>query len=335
MKKMWLFIGGMLAAIVVILLRMSAGWEDERPKVVFIPKTVDTGVAFWNVMRRAVLTAAREYGVDVEIAGTERESDVEEQIRLLRSLVADRSKAPDAIILAATDIDRLVEPAREAVKAGVTLVTVDSGLREDVSASFIATDNYEAGRKAGRKMGSLLGEEATVAVVSVVKGSATAIARERGTADGLTERPGIRILGPYYSNASERQAYEIVAGLLKDHPELDGVVGLNEPTAVGAGKAIRDAGRDGDVLLIGFDNSIDLIAMLDEGTAQALIVQKPFNMGYLAVRTAADALRGRPVTPYINTGSELVTRDDMFTPEHEKLLFPFTEPRDGADGGGR
>jgi ribose transport system substrate-binding protein len=321
-----------LALLAVLLADRARMWEDERPHVVFIPKTLDTGVEFWNVMRRAAVVAAREYGADIEIVGTERESDVEEQIRLLRSLIADRSKAPDAIILAATDYDRLVEPVREVVKAGVTLVTVDSGIREHVSASFIETDNYEAGLKAGRKMGEMLGDEATVAVISVVKGSASAIAREQGTIDGLNERSGIRILGPYYSNSSEEQAYAIVTGLLAEQSDLDGIIGLNEPTAAGAGKAIRDAGKSGEVLLIGFDNSYELIVMLDEGTVQALVVQNPFNMGYLAVRAAIDAYRGRRVDPYINTGSTLVTRDNMFTPEHEKLLFPFADGRGEADG---
>lgn len=60
---------------------------------------------------------------------------------------------------------------------------------------------------------------------------------------------------------------------------------------------------------------------------QTVVSQKPFNMGYLAVRTAVEAYYGRPVTPYVNTGSELVTRDNMFTREHEKLLFPFADPR--------
>ncbi|MOA19354.1 hypothetical protein D3C78_1397310 [compost metagenome] len=79
------------------------------------------------------------------------------------------------------------------------------------------------------------------------------------------------------------------------------------------------------VKLIGFDSSMKEISYLEEGVLQATIVQKPFNMGYLAVKTVIDARNGLKVQPKIDTGSEIITKENMYASDVQKLLFPFIE----------
>ncbi|TFE30648.1 substrate-binding domain-containing protein [Cohnella luojiensis] len=300
---------------------VSNPWTEKDKPILFVPKTVDGRIDFWQVLGQGVHMAAKEFGEQVQTVGTVAESDISGQIALLEKAIEER---PKAIVMAASDYNQLVPVARKIRSAGIPLITVDSGLNGGISASFIATDNYKAGKQAGQSMAQGLDESARIAIVSFVKGSTPAMERERGVRDQLKESGMESVLEEtYYSDASESKAYEIVKQLLRDKPDLDGIVCLNEPTTVGAAKAVKELLAGERPKMVGFDSSTDEIAFLEEDIIQAIVVQKPFNMGYLAVRVAVDVTKGREVETLIDTGSEVITKMNMYTKENQKLLFPF------------
>lgn len=298
--------------------------QPQKPHILFVPKTTNRQVEFWEAMRQGVNMAAEEFDVEVQVAGTLTESDTNGQIALLEQAIRDK---PDVIILAATDYNRIVPVANRIVAAGIKLITVDSGLREGISSSFIATDNYAAGQKAGRLLIDSIDQSETgpVAIINFVQGSAPAMERERGVRESLAGYSDIQVLGTLYSDASEERAYEITIELLRNEPALRGIAALNEPSAVGAARAIKEMQAVSRVKLIGFDNSMEEIAYLEEDVLQATIVQKPFNMGYLAVKAAMELSEGKKVEPMIDTGSEVITKQNMYDSDKQKLLFPFVE----------
>lgn len=297
--------------------------KPQKPHILFVPKTTNQHVEFWEVMRQGVDTAAEEFNVKVQVAGTLTESDIDGQIALLEQAIIDK---PQVIILAAIDYNRIVPVAKRIVAAGIKLITVDSGLKEGISSSFIATDNYAAGQKAGRLLWDSIDQSGSgsIAILNFVRGSAPAMERERGVRESLADSD-IQILETLYSDASEERAYEIAVELLRNEPDLRGIAALNEPTAVGAARAIKEMQAVSRVKLIGFDNSMEEIAFLEEDVLQATIVQKPFNMGYLAVKTAMELSAGGKVQPVIDTGSETITKQNMYESDKQKLLFPFAE----------
>jgi ribose transport system substrate-binding protein len=313
----------MLAAALLLSTGLSK-LQPKKPHFLYMPKTTDQQVEFWEAMRQGVNMAAEEFNVDVEVAGMPSESDIDGQIALLEQAIIDK---PQAIILAATDYNRIVPVAKRIVEAGIILVTVDSGMKDGISSSFIATDNYEGGKKAGQLLVDTIdsSDDGPVAVINFVRGTATAMDRERGVLDSISARPDIKVLDTLYSNASEQQAYEITLELLRNEPDLRGIAALNEPTVVGAARAIKEKQAVSRVKLIGFDNSMEEIAYLEEDVLQAIIVQKPFNMGYLAVKAAMDLSAGKSVQPVIDTGSEAITKENMYASDKQKLLFPFVE----------
>lgn len=310
-----------LTAFFGIFKMVSKELVTNNKPILFVPKTIDGDFEFWQVMDQGVFAAAKEYGVKVQVVGTNTETDIDGQIRLLEKALSDK---PKGIILAATDYNRLIPIARKIKDAGITLITVDSGINGGISSSFIATNNYEAGIKAGESLRKWVAPDSTIAIISFVKGSATAIERESGVRDNLQDG-GYTVLDTYYSNGFQDKAYEIATNLLLTKPEIKGIISLNEPSTVGAAKAVQDLGANSRVKLIGFDNSMDEIAFLEDGILQAIVVQKPFNMGYLAVKTALQVYNGEKVSSRIDTGSEVITKENMYTSENQKLLFPFVE----------
>ena len=329
MNKLWRILvplaGIALLAFVAIQLGAAKLVKHRGHESVYVVlKTAGSDMEFWQIVRAGIQVAATEYDVDPKIVGPDYEKDVDGQMAILARVIKEK---PAGILLAAADYNRLVPLAEKAAAEGVTIVTLDSALNSKVPVSFVATDNVAAGRKAGGEIDRLIPKGAQIAIISHVQGTATAIDRETGVRDALAAAGRTQPLGPYFTENDLDKAYNIVTELLRRHPNLGGIVALNENSTVGAGRALRDLGDAGRVKLVGFDNSKEEIEFLEGGVVQALIVQKPFNMGYLGVRTLVEAMRGKRVPPVIHTESVLVRQSDMFTPENQRLLFPLIQEK--------
>ncbi|WP_098746453.1 substrate-binding domain-containing protein [Paenibacillus sp. EZ-K15] len=314
----------LLLISVLILGYVAFHWSKEEPgakKIIVGVKALDE-IEFWRVLIEGVNTASREFGVDVSVVGPTQEIEVDLQIQLLEEAIKQK---PDAIVMAAGDYNRLVPVAESIRKADIPLIMIDSAVNGDYAQSLIATDNVNAGQKAGKELSSLLPADAKVAIVSFVQGTSTQIEREQGVRSILESRSGTEIVGTYYSEGKEERAYEITKKLLLERHDLNGIVGLNEPSTVGAGRAIRELGLGGKVKLVGFDSSVKEVKLLEEGVLQSTIVQKPFNIGYLGIKTAVSIIEGDKVSRNVYTDSVVINKDNMYTEENQKLLFPFVE----------
>jgi ribose transport system substrate-binding protein len=309
-----------VAAIRIVDLIEPPGNEE----VVVVLKTTGPHMEFWQIVRAGIQAAADELNVDPTIVGPRFERDIDQQIEILAGVVEQR---PDAILLAASDYNRLVPYVEQARERGITVVTLDSALNSDIPVSFVATDNVAAGVEAGTEIDRLVPESRQIAIISHIRGVATAIDREAGVLQALEHRPPEGLLGPFYAQNDLELAYETTIEVIEQHPNLGGIVALNENSTVGAGRAIRDLGLASEVMLVGFDNSKEEIEFLEDGVVQALVVQRPFNMGYVGVTTLVKALRGDRVEPIIHTDAVLVRKEEMFTEENQKLLFPIVQPR--------
>jgi ribose transport system substrate-binding protein len=114
--------------------------------------------------------------------------------------------------------------------------------------------------------------------------------------------------------------------MLTANPDLAGIFAANEPGAIGAAQVLKTRGKAGTVKLVAFDAGGPEIKALEAGTIQALIVQNPFQMGYLGVQAAVRARRGEPVEKRIDTGVVVVTKANMNEPAMQKLLYPMGKP---------
>jgi len=328
-RRRLLLIVTLAAAVVALIVFVPPAVRSvvEPPggeRIIVVLKTVGPHMEFWQIVRAGIQEAATEYNVDPAIVGPRWERDIDRQIEVLSNVI---DQSPDAILLAASDYNRLVPLAERAAAKGITIVTLDSALNSDVPVSFVATDNVEAGMKAGREIDGLLPDDRAIAIVSHIPEVATAIDREAGVRRALADRDERLILGTFYSENEPDRAYAITRELVEAHPDLGGIVALNENSTVGVGRALRDLDVYDRISLVGFDNSKEEIQFLEQGVVRALVVQRPFNMGYLGIRTVVQALRGGKVEPIIHTDSVLVRQDEIFTEENQKLLFPIIEGR--------
>lgn len=284
---------------------------------VILKSTDYTSIPFWDVVRQGLETAAEDIQAHISISGPKSETEIDLQIQLVYEAMA---REPDAIILAAADYKRLISAAEDIISSGIPLITIDSFVDSDSPVSRIGTDNYSAGLKAGHIMKEYISKGSQIAIISYVKESSTALDREKGVRESLQGYADI--IGTWYSGGNAKIASEQAVSVLKSNPDLAAIIALNEPSTVGSARALELSGRKSEIVLIGFDNSSPIIQYLEQEIIQAIIVQKPFNMGYLGVIYAADAVSGKKVPEVIDTGAEIITKETMYTSENQKLLFP-------------
>ena len=322
LKILFLIVIPAVILISVFFIILNIKPSDRNIKIAMVIKSMDPSLNFWQIVRSGATTAKDEYGVNLKITGPWLESDISGQKKILEDMIHEK---PSAIILAALDYKELLPVIKKIDSYNIPVITIDSGVNSDIPRSFIATDNIEAGEKLGIYMDGLLSNGDTIAILSFVKGADSAIDREKGVRNIINAGEKISIEGSYYCDNFREKAYEITLKIIKDKPGIKGIIALNDPSTAGAARAIKEKRMENSIILIGFDNGTEVIEYMEEGIVKALVVQKPFNMGYLSIKTAIETIKKKKVEKRIDTGSVLISRENMYTQENQKLLFPLTK----------
>ena len=324
--------------VLVALIVISAfiGCKREKPegattyRIAVIPK--GTTHVFWKSIHAGALKAQEELkasGVNVEVIwkGPLKEDDRESQIRVVEDFV---TRGVSGIVLAPLDDAALRMPVKDAVSNGIPVVIIDSDLKSEDYVSFVATDNYEGGRKGGQRLAEILDGKGKVIMLRYQEGSASTMNREQGFLDVLKkDYPGIEVVSAnQYGGATTESAYIASENLLSPlrTPDggltIDGIFCPNESTAFAMLRALEDGGFAKKVKYVGFDSSDRLVMGLRNGSIQGLVLQDPINMGYLGVKTIVAHLRGEKVERRIDTGSAVATPENMDDPKMKNLLEP-------------
>jgi ribose transport system substrate-binding protein len=293
--------------------------------IAVIPK--GTTHEFWKSIHAGSIKAANELtaqGTLVEVIwkGPLREDDREQQIQVVEGFAA---QGVSGIVLAPLDNRALVRPVADAQRAGVPTVIIDSGLESEGFVSFVATDNRKGGTLAADRMGQLLNGKGKVLVLRYAEGSASTTEREEGFLTQIKEKfPDIELVSTnQYAGATRDTAKRASENLLNQFgDQVQGIFTPNESSTAGMLLALQDIGKAGKVSFVGFDSSQAFIDALNANQLHGIVVQNPFNMGYLGVRTMVESLQGKPVSKKIDTGVMLVTKENMETPEVKTLLHP-------------
>jgi ribose transport system substrate-binding protein len=275
---------------------------------------------FWQAIHAGAISASRDYGVDITWNGPADETDIARQIQIVESMVA---RHVDGLAVAPAESKALVQPVEAAIRLGIPVTIYDSGLDASNYMSFVATNNYEAGEMAARKLGELLHGKGKVIAVNHMPGSASSMDREKAFAATLAkEFPAIQIVGSKYGMSDPSKVLAAAENLLTAHPDVDGVFASAESSSVGAALALKARKLAGKVRFVAFDSSPDLVQDLQDGTIDALIAQDPFKIGYTAVQLLAQKLQGRQPPKTVDLSAIVITRDDLKKPEVKAMLFP-------------
>ena len=303
----------------------SGGEAAGGRRLAVIPK--GTSHEFWKAVHAGSVRAGDDLGVQIQWVGPQPEGDREAQIGVMETMI---TRGVDGIVLMPVDGTALARVAEEAQQAGIPVVIADSGLEWEGQVSFVATDNREAGRIAGRRLRELMGGEGKAVMMRYVEGSESTKQREDGFLEGVAEQQGVELLSTNQHAGNTKEGAQAVAeNLLTAHPDVTGVFCSNESATHGMLRALEAAGLAGKVRFVGFDSSGTLLEGLRAGHIDALVLQDPVHMGDTAVRTLVDHLDGKDVERRVDTGVTVATKDNLDSAEIAGLLTPDLSILDG------
>jgi ribose transport system substrate-binding protein len=295
----------------------GAGGAEQQYKLTLIQGV--KGDQFYVTMQCGAQEAAKAAGATLDVTAPD-EFDASLQTPVVNAVVA---KKPDAILVAPTDTKAMIPPLTQAKAAGIKLVFVDTTTENgaELAESEIASDNEEGGREAARTLAKLTGGKGSVLVINVKPGISTTDARAKGFEDEIKKTPGLKYIGQEYSNDKPDVAAAKATAALSAHPDLVGIFGTNLFSAEGAATGLRSAGASKKVKIVGFDAGPKQVEDLEQGIVQALIAQKPADIGKAGVEQAIAALKGEPVQKKIGTGFVVVTKENMNNPDVQPFLY--------------
>jgi ribose transport system substrate-binding protein len=316
------FIGVLLALLLAACHGGKNTGADKKLRIAVVPK--GTTHEFWKSIHAGAVKAARELDVDVIWKGPLKEDDLKSQIDLVQRFTAQRVSG---IVLAPLDSKGLRGVVADATQHSIPVVIIDSALDSQDATSFVATDNRAAGRLAGTRMSAIMGGKGNLVLLRYQEGSASTHDREEGFLEAIRKNPPIKLVSDNrYAGATTESAYAASESLLlaqgAGKGEVQAVFTPNESSTFGMLLALEKAGLCGKLKFIGFDASEKLLTALRAGKIDGLIIQNPFQMGYLGVRSITQRLRGESVASVIDTGSTFVQRDDLSDPKIKALLPP-------------
>jgi ribose transport system substrate-binding protein len=276
------------------------------------------GDEFYITMKCGAQAEAKKQGVNLSFQGPDQ-FDAGLQTPIVNAVAA---KKPDAILIAPTDTKALFAPIKQASQNS-KIVLVDTTLDDaSVAVSQIASNNLAGGQAAGKELGQLIGSGGgKVMVMSVKPGISTTDLRAEGFKQGIASQPALKSIGVQYDNDDPAKAASIVSATLSKNPDLKGIFATNLFSAEGAATALRQRGLLGKVKIVGFDAGPKQAQDLKSGVVQALIAQKPAEIGADGVDQALNALNGKSVTKKIGTGFVVITKQNMNDPNVSKFLY--------------
>lgn len=308
------------AALVLALAGCSSPAASPRRKVAVVAKSTST--EFWKAVFTGAEAAATEYNLELTITGPETEEDYETQNAMVAQAVADGAQA---LVFSAIDYEANAEAINAAARAGVYIVGIDSAVNSSLVRTYIGTNNYAAGCMAAQA--ALDGREGAlrVGLVNYDRNSANGQAREQGARDTFAQSGRAEIVAGINTLSSAEGSCADTAAMLAMHPEIDVLLAFNEPISVGAARAVKQAGKEDDIFFVAFDSNVETVDGLQTGEVDALIVQNTYAMGYLGVESAYKLLTGNGDTleQTVDTTTRIINRENMFTMDGQKALFPF------------
>ena len=289
-------------------------------EIAVIVKTTNSD--FWqNVKKGSNDAASKAKGYTATFQGAASDTDLAGQVALVENAV---NRKVAGIVLAPSDPDALIPAMKKAWEAKIPVVLIDSAASDSGKAyyqSFLATDNKAAGEMSAKTLIDKIGTTGKIAVMSYTAGSGSEIGRVGGFTDYIKKHSKLQIVGPFYSNSQMGTALNQTTDVLAAHPDLKGIFGANEPTAIGMGRALAQAGKAGKVVAIGFDGNADLQGFVKDGTIEAIAVQSAYEMGNLGVKTVMELVEGKKVPAFRDTGVLMVNKKNIDSPAAKNVLY--------------
>lgn len=303
-------------AAAAVLAQTTGAFAQEKMYIPLVSKGFQH--QFWQAVKAGADKAAAEFNVRITFEGPDTEAMVDRQIDMLAAALAGK---PAAVGFAALDSQAATPLLRQAQAAGIPVIAFDSGVDSDIPATTATTDNVAAAALAADKMAGLIGGKGKVAVVAHDQTSRTGIDRRDGFLNRMAEAyPNIQVVSVQYGRGDQLESTEVAKAILIANPDLAGMFGANEGSALGVVNAKREMNAT-DLVVIGYDSGKAQTDAIRSGLMAGAITQNPVGIGYETVKAAVAAVNGETLPKIIDTGFYYYDLTNIDAPEIAAVLY--------------
>jgi ribose transport system substrate-binding protein len=274
---------------------------------------------FWQAVRQGSEKAAKDFNVEITFEGPETEAQVDKQMEMLQTAI---DKKPAAICFAAVDSKAAIPLLEKAKAAGIPIIGFDSGVDSDIPVTTASTNNVAAAALAADKMVELIGGSGEVAIIAHDQTSRTGIDRVDGFTNQIKDKyPDVTIVDTQYGAGDQLKSTDLAKAIILAHPELKGFFGANEGSIIGVLNAVKELGKEGQIVVIGYDSGQQQIDAIRAGTEAGAITQDPIGIGYKCVEAAVKAIKGEELPKEIDTGFHWYDKTSIDSDTIKPLLY--------------
>jgi ribose transport system substrate-binding protein len=296
----------------------SADEGGDKPYIALVSKGFQH--QFWQAVKTGAEQAAEEYGVEITFEGPDTESDVDQQIQMLQTAL---DKAPDAVGFAALDSQAAGPLLQQAKDQNIPVIAFDSGVDSDIPLTTAATDNLAAAAEVAKHMAEAIGHEGKLALVVHDQTSLTGQQRRDGFVEYIEENePKIEIVDIQYGGGDQAKSADLAKAIIAANPDLKGIYGANEGSAIGVVQAVKELGIDpANFVVVGFDSGKVQIDAIRDGYMLGAVTQDPIGIGYETVKAAVEAINGEELPKTIDTGFYWYDTSNIDDEEIQAVLY--------------
>jgi ribose transport system substrate-binding protein len=274
---------------------------------------------FWQAVRQGSEQAAKDLNVDITFEGPETEAQVDKQMEMLQTAI---DKKPAAICFAAVDSKAAIPLLEKAKAAGIPIIGFDSGVDSDIPVTTASTNNVAAAALAADKMVELMGGAGEVAIIAHDQTSRTGIDRVDGFTNQIKDKyPDVTIVDTQYGAGDQLKSTDLAKAIILAHPEIKGFFGANEGSIIGVLNAVKELGKEGEIVVIGYDSGQQQMDAIRAGTEAGAITQDPIGIGYKCVEAAVKAINGEELPKEIDTGFHWYDKSTIDSDDIKPLLY--------------
>ncbi|KZM69967.1 substrate-binding domain-containing protein [Nocardia terpenica] len=288
---------------------------------------------YWAALRDGAVAEAARLGVRVTVQAGQSETDADGENAQISTMAAQGHDCFGVVPVNATNV---ITPLTTVARKNIPILDLDTQIDPKASqqagvsyASFIGSDNLDAGRMAGQKMLEALGGTGKVAVLQGIAGEQNGINRDQGFSETVAGKLDIVQRTP--ADYEQDKGLQVTEALLKAHPDITGIFAANDTMGLGAAQAIKNAGRTGQIKVISVDGIQGALDAVKAGTLYGTVTQYPYAEGQLAVQGCLALHRGkklpdRVVSPIAFIGKDNVEQQISAFP---RPIVPFDSPLEG------
>lgn len=244
---------------------------------------------FYIELADAIKAEAKEKGVDLEVSIANQ--DLGKQLADVEDFIVKGAKA---IIISPVDSKGVLPAIKKAQSAGIKVITVDVPADGIEVTSYVGTDNYTGGVKAGELMAKVLNNKGNVAIIDYPTVQSV-VARVDGFKQALSNYPDIKIVAQQ-TGITRAEALAVAQNMLQANPDIQGIFGFGDDAALAAAVAVKSARLQDQVKVIGFDGMKEARDAVDSDPIMVGVIQQyPDKMGREALNTAVKVLAGEEV----------------------------------------